>query len=124
MARGCKPNLERRKQAAELRARGLSLAEVGRRMGCTRQAVHQLLGFRGPAPRPRKAVTCPACGGAVGTAPTARDRAPALCLACLEKWPYPPEGRSLRTPHPMGKTPPATLFLAGRGLPAGQRRLL
>jgi hypothetical protein len=61
--------------------------ENGRRLGCTKQAVHQLLGFRGPAPRPRKPVACPACGGAAGTAPTARDYAPALCLACLEKRP-------------------------------------
>jgi transcriptional regulator with XRE-family HTH domain len=87
MARGRKPNLERRDQAAELRSRGLTLAEIGRKMGCTKQAVHHLLGFRGPWPRPRKPVACPACGGAAGTAPTARDHAPALCLACLGKRP-------------------------------------
>ena len=46
------------RQAAELRARGLSLDEIGQRMGITKQAVHQLLGFRGPAPRPQKTVTC------------------------------------------------------------------
>jgi transcriptional regulator with XRE-family HTH domain len=70
-----------------LRAQGLTLAEVGRKMGCTKQAVHHMLGFCGPAPRPRKPVACPACGGAAGTAQTARDHAPALCLACLEKRP-------------------------------------
>jgi transcriptional regulator with XRE-family HTH domain len=79
-----------------LRAQNLTLAEVGRRMGCTKQAVHQLLGFRGPAPRPRKTVTCPACGGAAGTAPTVRDHAPALCLACLANQPRATLGQRLR----------------------------
>jgi hypothetical protein len=41
---GRKPNLERRKQAADLRKQGLTLEEIGQRMGgITRQAVHQLL---------------------------------------------------------------------------------
>jgi hypothetical protein len=33
----------RRRRAAELRAGGLSLADVGRRLGVSKQAVHQLL---------------------------------------------------------------------------------
>jgi hypothetical protein len=41
---GRKPNLERRRQAAELRRQGLTLEEIGRRLGgISRQAVHQLL---------------------------------------------------------------------------------
>jgi len=47
---GRKPNHERRAQAAELRKQGLTLEEIGKRMGgITRQAVHQLL--RGRAGR-------------------------------------------------------------------------
>jgi hypothetical protein len=38
---------DRRRKAAELRARGLSLAEIGRAMGMSKQAAHQLLGYRG-----------------------------------------------------------------------------
>jgi hypothetical protein len=30
----------RRRQAAKLRARGLTLAETGRKLGCIKQAVH------------------------------------------------------------------------------------
>jgi hypothetical protein len=41
---GRKPNLERRREAAELRRQGLTLEEIGRRLGgISRQAVHQLL---------------------------------------------------------------------------------
>jgi transcriptional regulator with XRE-family HTH domain len=41
---GRKPNLARREQAAALRKQGLTLEEIGKRMGgITRQAVHQLL---------------------------------------------------------------------------------
>jgi transcriptional regulator with XRE-family HTH domain len=86
----------RRQQAAELRARGLTLPEIARKMGCTKQAVHQLLGFNEPAPRPRKIVTCPARGTEVGTAQTTRDHAPAYCRPCLAEKPRLPLGERLR----------------------------
>jgi transcriptional regulator with XRE-family HTH domain len=86
----------RRRQAAKLRAQGLTLPEIGRRMGCSKQAVHYLLGLRGPAPRPPKPVACPACGATAGTAPSAGDYAPALCLPCLAKQPQTPLGQRLR----------------------------
>jgi hypothetical protein len=41
--RGGRRDGVRRRQAAGLRAQGLSLAEVGRRLGVSRQAVHALL---------------------------------------------------------------------------------
>jgi hypothetical protein len=48
MVSGRKPNIARRQEAARLRRAGLSLPEIGRRLGITKQAVHQLL-----TPRPR-----------------------------------------------------------------------
>jgi hypothetical protein len=39
------------REAARLRAEGLSLAEVGRRLGLTRQRVHQMLREAGDPPR-------------------------------------------------------------------------
>jgi transcriptional regulator with XRE-family HTH domain len=44
--RGRRPDLERRRQVAELRRQGLTLKEIGNRLGITRQAVHQLLDGR------------------------------------------------------------------------------
>ena len=41
--RGRKPNLQRRKLAADLRARGLTLPETGKRLGITKQAAAYLL---------------------------------------------------------------------------------
>jgi hypothetical protein len=52
MAGGRKANQERRRQAARLRARGLTLGEIGRRLGVTRQAAASLLRpLRGAARR-------------------------------------------------------------------------
>jgi hypothetical protein len=41
--RGHPPNQARRKEIAQLRSQGLTLAEIGRRYGISRQAVFQLL---------------------------------------------------------------------------------
>jgi hypothetical protein len=47
---GRKPNLARREQAAELRKQGLTLQEIGKRLGgISRQAVHHLLRGHGTA---------------------------------------------------------------------------
>ena len=89
MPSGKKPNLRRRRQAAELRARGLTLAEVGRQMHCTRQAVHQLLDSRPrrSRPRPRKTVACPGCRAALPLPRFAHAGPPTLCLPCLARRP-------------------------------------
>jgi hypothetical protein len=57
--RGRRATTERRQRAAALRAEGLTLAQIGQRLGISRQAVHQLLNG-GPAPlsapgQPRRA---------------------------------------------------------------------
>jgi hypothetical protein len=43
MVSGRRPNIVRRQEAARLRRQGLTVTEIGRRMGITRQAVQQLL---------------------------------------------------------------------------------
>ena len=46
--RGRRPDLARKANVARLREGGLSLAEIGRRLGITRQAVHAALRDRPP----------------------------------------------------------------------------
>jgi hypothetical protein len=76
---GRRPDLGRRRQAAELRAQGLSLAEVGRRLGVTKQAADQLLR------PPRRTSACPSCGK-----PALRDQPAPRCPACLAADPSAP----------------------------------
>jgi transcriptional regulator with XRE-family HTH domain len=93
MAGGRKPNLTRRRLAARLRAQGLTLAEVGRRLGLTPQAAASLLRPLRPTP----AVACFLCGKAIvsaGALPS--DAGQALCLACLEICPGATHGERLR----------------------------
>jgi hypothetical protein len=44
---GPRPDPWRRRRAAELRARGLTLAEIGRRLGLSRQLVHYYVRLAG-----------------------------------------------------------------------------
>src|SRR6516225_2378642 len=64
--RGRPPDLERRRVAAELRAQGLTFAEIGRRLGITRQAAMHLV-QSGTVPTPGACLTCrrrvPFCRG-------------------------------------------------------------
>jgi transcriptional regulator with XRE-family HTH domain len=95
MVQGRNPYWQRRQLVAALRARGLSLAEIGSRLGVTRQAVYAMLRKAGrPAPR---GVPCTVCRTLIPT-PAARpeDRAGALCLRCLEKTPNATMGQRLR----------------------------
>jgi transcriptional regulator with XRE-family HTH domain len=87
--KGRRPRAARRQRAAELRARGLTLAAIGRALGVTRQAVHRLL-------RPVQPLSCAACRASLGPAPGQRDHAPVLCLACLAKRPRATFGQRLR----------------------------
>jgi transcriptional regulator with XRE-family HTH domain len=93
MVSGRRPDVKRRRQAARLRARGLSLAEVGRRLGVSKQGAAVLLRPLRQAP----VVACARCGAAIvsaGALPS--DAGQALCLACLEICPGATHGERLR----------------------------
>jgi DNA-binding XRE family transcriptional regulator len=80
MASGRKPNQERRRQAMRLRTQGLTLEEIGWRLGMTHQGAHSLL--RPPQGNP--AVACARCGAAIVSAGALpRDAGTARCLPCL-----------------------------------------
>lgn len=86
MARRHGGNEERRRKMAELRQQGLTLDEIGRRFGVTRERVRQVL--KDSYQRRRFRVRCRACGGDINPAGALpRDDRAALCLACLAKTP-------------------------------------
>jgi transcriptional regulator with XRE-family HTH domain len=88
MASGRKPNVKRRSHIARLHARGLTLSEIGRRLGVTRQAVHDALVHLRRPPHPPRSVPCAACSAPIVSAGAlASDQGRALCLACLESRP-------------------------------------
>jgi transcriptional regulator with XRE-family HTH domain len=83
---GRKPDLWRRRQAQELRAQGLTMPQIGARLGITRQAVLQLL--RPKVQRRPCPVSCAACGRVIVPDGTKRDlRIATLCLSCLARTP-------------------------------------
>jgi transcriptional regulator with XRE-family HTH domain len=95
MARGCKPDAERRRTIAELRQQGLTLAEIGRRLGISRQCVCQTL-HRTSRPRRPLGLSCSRCGRDIVSADALhRNREVALCLACLDQQPKAPFGQRL-----------------------------
>jgi transcriptional regulator with XRE-family HTH domain len=80
---------------AQLRARGLSLTEIGRRLGVTRQCVQGTL--RALARKRTYSVCCTACGRDITSAGAlASDAAAALCLSCLATHPAAPFARRLK----------------------------
>jgi transcriptional regulator with XRE-family HTH domain len=52
--RGRKPNLERRKQARELRRQGKTFQQIGDQLGVSHQAAWQLVNGRQGERRPKK----------------------------------------------------------------------
>ena len=86
MPRGPKPDRKRWNQIARLRAEGLGLAEIGRRLGVRRQTVHwTLCAIRKARGR---SVPCAGCGAAVASAGALPgDAGKALCLGCLARRP-------------------------------------
>jgi hypothetical protein len=82
---GRRPNIVRRQEAATLRRQGLTVTEIGRRMGITRQGVHHLLdGAAGDRP-----IACRECGGIIVRCAVAMGniRKRPWCVDCLAKHP-------------------------------------
>jgi transcriptional regulator with XRE-family HTH domain len=85
---GALPDLKRREQVAKLRAEGLSLRQVGERLGVTKQAVASLLNYSGLRTGPRRMVNlCGRCGRAVGPSvgSVGKHKHELTCLACVSK---------------------------------------
>lgn len=86
MASGRKPDAERRRRIAALRADGLNYVQIGRQLGVSRQAVRRAL-----EPRPSKRevrIRCRLCDHGINPAGAVpRDDRDVLCLLCLAKRP-------------------------------------
>jgi transcriptional regulator with XRE-family HTH domain len=95
MVSGRKPDRERRRQVTEMRTQGLSMAEIGRRLGISRQAVYSTLrSIQNPT---RRVVLCRKCKlpfDPVGV--LAKDANKTLCLICLAREPAPTFGQRLK----------------------------
>jgi transcriptional regulator with XRE-family HTH domain len=95
MVSGRRPDQRRRRQIAHLREQGLTQAEIGRRLGVTRQCVQIML--RAMARAPVRSVPCAGCGAAIvsaGALPS--DAGCALCLPCLAERPATSFARRLK----------------------------
>ena len=94
MVQGRRPNLERRRRVAELRARGLTPGEISRRLGISTQAAQ---GAVRRLEAPRRAEPCARCGRPIVSAGAlAGDRGAALCLPCLARTPDAPFAQRLK----------------------------
>ncbi len=95
MVSGRKPNMERRRQVSELRAKGWSLAKIGEQLGISRQAVHVTLrSIHHPA---KRLVTCRQCKmpiDPVGVSP--KEAGNTMCLICVSKGPRATFGQRLK----------------------------
>jgi transcriptional regulator with XRE-family HTH domain len=88
-------NHVQRRKMAELRAKGLTFEEIGRRLGVTKQRVGQLLQSIGTT---GFALHCRDCGAEIVSRLSRAGRnAPSLCPACLAKTPRHCVGERLKT---------------------------
>jgi transcriptional regulator with XRE-family HTH domain len=96
MASGRRPDPRRRGEIAQLRQQGLSQAEIGRRLGVSRQSVQ--LTLRAMARPAARSVPCAGCGSPIMSAGVLRsDAGSALCLSCLALRPAAPFGQRLKS---------------------------
>jgi len=95
MVSGRKPNVERRHQIIELRAKGLTLSDIGRQLGISRQAVHAAL--QAIQNTGRRVVTCRECRMPIDPAGALPgDAGSTLCLICLSRGPEATFGQRLK----------------------------
>ena len=94
---GAKPDERRRREMANLRAQGLSYAEIGRRLGVSRQCVQRLLQRAGAAEPGPLVFRCRACRTPIASVrgPRMHNRE-AYCLACLARHPEATFGQRLK----------------------------
>jgi transcriptional regulator with XRE-family HTH domain len=92
---GCKPKLNpaQRRKAAQLRARGWTLAAVGRRFRVSTATVHRVLNGEASACR---AMPCSTCGAAVAAAVRRGDEGATLCRPCATRLPGVTLGQRLK----------------------------
>jgi transcriptional regulator with XRE-family HTH domain len=94
--KGSRPNEARRRQVARLRDAGLTLAEIGERLGVSHVAVCCMLQRMGHE-SPPAVFTCAGCRRKVASsAALPADCGAALCLPCLRKRPGAPFAQRLR----------------------------
>src|SRR5262249_36490002 len=79
-----RPDHERHRLVLRLRERGLTLAEIARRLGVTKQAVSGMLArLEGCGRQPRFPVRCRECDRLIGEDGAAPQNSPVYCLDCL-----------------------------------------
>jgi transcriptional regulator with XRE-family HTH domain len=95
MVQGRKPNWARRRRVLQMRQRGLTLKEIGRRLGITPSAVFWTAMV---ARRPqRRSVPCCACRSSIVSAGILpRDREGTFCVPCLARSPQATFGQRLK----------------------------
>lgn len=91
MGSGRKANIEQRIEVTRLRTLGLSLAEIGRRFGITKQAVHCMLRTS------ERATDCCRCQSRIASPIASRSDSSLLCWECLEQVPEAPFPQVLRS---------------------------
>lgn len=94
---GRKQYLKTLRLAVKLRAEGLTLQEIGRRVGVSRQWVERLLAAHGDPHGKLATIKCRECGAVIGRIrrPGQGDRQ-ARCLVCLAKHPKTTFGERLQ----------------------------
>jgi transcriptional regulator with XRE-family HTH domain len=96
MVQGRKPDLERRWQVVGFRSQGLTLREIGNRMGISRQAVFFMM--KAVEKSVRRSVPCCQCGCQIVSAGAlAHDAGNTFCINCLERNPQATFGHRLKT---------------------------
>jgi transcriptional regulator with XRE-family HTH domain len=95
MVSGRRPDTERLRQIAALRAEGLTLKEIGRRYGISKQAVQSAL--EGARRLGTRAARCSACRGLIVSPVASGVYRDLLCFACLERHPDTPFARLLKS---------------------------
>jgi DNA-binding XRE family transcriptional regulator len=115
---GRKPNPaapERRRRALDLRAQGLSMAEIGQRLGYTAQGAKELLTHWGRFPAPMGIIKCCRWDGVVAKGQDQlRNNGPIPCVECLAKQPDAPFGLRFKVFRmPAGLTRAALAKLVG-----------